>query len=435
VLERIALRDDHAWISVAPADRLQAEARRLEQAADAAGGIEHLPLYGVPVGVKDNIDVEGFATTNACPDYSYRPKHSATAIRRLLAAGAVVVGKTNLDQFATGLVGARSPYGTCESVFGGGLISGGSSSGSAIAVASGVVPVAVATDTAGSGRVPAAMNGIVGLKPTLGMISTRGLVPACRSIDCITVMATRVDDAVSLYSVLSGPDPQDPWSRPEPRDLLPEPAAAPRLGMPPAAALEFFGDEPMRRAHLDARAAAAAGLGSTVRAIDLDPFFEAGSLLYQGPWVAERDADLGDFIRAHPDSVLPVIRQVIVGGAGYSAVDTFRAQHRLRELRHRIGAGWQDVDAIVLPTVGTTFTIDQVLADPVDRNTQLGRYTEFANLLDLAALSVPAGMTADGRPTSLMLVGPARSERVLAQIGATLLDETSRPADRPAEEP
>jgi allophanate hydrolase len=425
VLRRIAERDDSAWISLRGEAELLATARRLEDVA-ARDGIEHLPLYGVPVAVKDSIDVAGLPTTLACPDFAYVPDTSATAVRRLEAAGAFVVGKTNLDQFATGLNGTRSPYGVPRSVYGGDLISGGSSSGSAVAVASGCVPVAIATDTAGSGRVPAAMNGIVGLKPTPGMISTAGLVPACRSADCVTVMASRVDDAMAVYDAVAAPDPGNPWSRPEPRDLTaPSTARPPRLGLPAPVALEFFGDDVMRDAHLAARAHAAARLGADTVDVDLAPFHEAGDLLYGGPWVAERDADLGDFIRANPDSVLPVIRDIIVGGPRYSAVDTFRAQHRVTRLRHEVRTVWEHTDALLLPTVGTTFTVAEILADPVDRNTMLGHYTRFGNLLDLAAIAFPAGTTPDGRPLSLMLVGPARSDRVLADLAGRVLGESA----------
>jgi allophanate hydrolase len=428
VLRRIAERDDSAWISLRGEAELLATARHLEDVA-ARDGIEHLPLYGVPVAVKDSIDVAGLPTTLACPDFAYVPDTSATVVRRLEAAGAFVVGKTNLDQFATGLNGTRTPYGIPRSVYGGDLISGGSSSGSAVAVASGCVPVAIATDTAGSGRVPAAMNGIVGLKPTPGMISTAGLVPACRSADCVTVMATRVDDAMAVFDAVAAPDPGNPWSRPEPRDLTDPPAnRAPRLGLPAPVALEFFGDDVMRAAHLAARAQAAARLGADTVDVDLTPFHEAGDLLYGGPWVAERDADLGDFIRANPDSVLPVIRDIIVGGPPYTAVDAFRAQHRVTRLRHQVRTVWEHADALLLPTVGTTFTVAEMLADPLDRNTMLGHYTRFGNLLDLAAIAFPAGTTPDGRPLSLMLVGPARSDRVLAGLAGRILGESARAA-------
>ena len=273
-------RDNHAWITVASAEDLLAEAGRLEAAAGAAGGIDHLPLYGVPLAVKDNIDVAGFPTTNACPDFAYQPERSATAVQRAIDAGAIVVGKTNLDQFATGLVGVRTPYGIPESVFGQGMVSGGSSSGSALAVATGVVPVALATDTAGSGRVPAALNGIIGIKPTLGLVSTLGLLPACRTIDGITVMGSRLDDALTLLSVIVGPDPDNPWGRDDAALSPVAVGAAPiRLGLPAADALEFFGDEPMRQAHLAARDQAVDLVDADRVEVDLQPFLEAGTLL------------------------------------------------------------------------------------------------------------------------------------------------------------
>jgi allophanate hydrolase len=422
-------RDDHAWITVGTAADLLAAAAALEaRAAD----LEHLPLYGVPLAVKDNIDVAGYPTTNACPDFSYRPERSATAVQRAVDAGAIVVGKTNLDQFATGLVGARSPYGMPMSVFGQDIVSGGSSSGSALAVATGIVPVALATDTAGSGRVPAALNGIIGIKPTLGLVSTLGLQPACRTIDGITVMGTTMADAMTLFSVIVGPDPDNPWGR-TPAALSParNPAGDEkplRLGLPASSSLEFFGDVAMRQAHLAAREKAVSQLGAATVEIDLTLFLEAGALLYQGAWVAERLADLEPFLTAHPvethpDSVHPVVRGIIEGGARFSAADAFRTQHRLRNLRHLTKPVWDDVDALLLPTIGTTFTLDEVLAEPMARNAALGHYTHFTNLLDLAALSLPAGLTSDGRPAALMLIGPANSDLTLASIAATLLNE------------
>ena len=431
VLDRIAARgDDHAWISRFPVEALHGRAAELERRA-LAGGIGGMPLYGVPVAVKDSIDVEGLPTTNACPDYAYLPRRSAFAIRRLIEAGAIVIGKTNLDQFATGLVGVRSPYGAPESVFGGGMISGGSSSGSAVAVAAGVVPVAIATDTAGSGRVPAALNGIVGMKPTLGLISTTGLLPACRSIDCISVMSTGVEDALAVLDVISGPDPDNPWSRPV--GLRPPLIGPPRLGLPVVDDLEFFGDHAMRGAHLAARDRAVAELGASTHPVPLADFREAGALLYAGPWVAERLADLAGFLASHPDSVLPVTRSIIEGGASFSAAEAFGAQHRMAELRLAVTRLFGHVDALVLPTIGTTFTQDQVRADPIATNTMLGHYTQFANLLDLCAISLPAGRTGDGRPVSLMLLAPAGGDLVLGELARRLLGEQP-PAVSPAPE-
>ncbi|MCE0764791.1 allophanate hydrolase [Pseudonocardia kujensis] len=409
VLGRIAERgDDAVWISVTPAAELRERAAELEDLDPAA-----LPLYGVPVAVKDNIDVAGLPTTAACPAFSRTPTVDAGAVRRLREAGAVVVGKTNLDQFATGLNGGRSPYGAPESVFGGDLISGGSSSGSAVAVAAGIVPVALGTDTAGSGRVPAALNGVVGLKPTRGLVGASGVVPACRSLDCVSVFTRDTADAAAVLRVLAGPDPDDPWSRtgtPLPRGLT--------LAVPED--LDFEGDAGMRTAFEAAADAAVARSTGFVRT-SVGPLREAGDLLYGGPWVAERLAVLQDFLAAHPDGVLPVTRAVIERGAGFSAVDAFRAQYRLQELKAWTDRLFATADLLLLPTVPTTFTRAELAAEPVARNLVLGRYTQFTNLLDLAALAVPAGTTADGRPCGVTLVGPAFSEDRLLAAAAALV--------------
>jgi len=397
-------RGDAAWITVfAPAD-LHARADEL-----VARGPAGLALYGVPFAVKDNIDVAGLPTTAACPAFAHTPARHASAVDRLLAAGAIAVGKTNLDQFATGLNGTRSPYGAPESVFGGDLISGGSSSGSAVAVASGVVTFALGTDTAGSGRVPAAMNGIVGLKPTRGLVGTTGVLPACRSLDCVSVFARDVPDAAAVLAVLAGPDPDDPWSRPAP---LAAPTGTSRLAL--ADGLDFAGDTAMATAFAAVADRAAARAAGTVH-VPVEPLVEAGDLLYTGPWVAERLAGLEAFLDAHPDAVLPVIRDVVEKGRGFTAVDAFRARHRLQELRAVCARIWERADVLLLPTVPTTFTRAQLAEEPVARNLVLGRYTQFANLLDLAALAVPVGTTPDGRPVGVTLLGPAFSEgRLLA---------------------
>jgi allophanate hydrolase len=430
-------RANNAWISVASSADLLAQAARLE--ALAPENVSAMPLFGVPIAVKDNIDVAGFPTTNACPDFAYRPQRSATAVQRLIDAGAIVVGKTNLDQFATGLVGVRSPYGYSESVFGQGVVSGGSSSGSALAVAGGVVPVALATDTAGSGRVPAALNGIIGIKPTLGIVSTVGLLPACRTIDGITVMGTTIDDALAVLDVIVGPDPENPWGRAD-ASLHPATVTDLRIGVPAASTLQFFGDGAMRDAHLAARDRALDALDAITKEVDLEPFLAAGALLYDGAWVAERLAVLEPFLRDHPledfpDTMHPVVRGIIEGGAKYSAADQFRTEHTLKNLRHVTSTVFQDVDALLLPTIGTTVTIDEVLAEPLARNAVLGHYTHFANLLDLAAISLPAGTTADGRPAALMLVGPPYSDLTLAGIAAAILGERPGTAIEPLPEP
>lgn len=408
VLERIAGRGDAAvWISRFSPEVLHARCDALEAARDRA------PLWGVPFAVKDNIDVAGLPTTAACPAFSYDPTTDATAVRLLLDAGAIAVGKTNLDQFATGLTGTRSPYGAPESVFGGDLISGGSSSGSAVAVAAGVVPFALGTDTAGSGRVPAAMNGIVGLKPTRGLVSTAGVVPACRSLDCVSVFAPDVAGARDVLAVLARPT------------LVQEGHRQGRYGPEGG-----FAESPTARVavaaaglDLDPGFAAAwarfAGLGP---AVDIAPLIEAGALLY-GPWVAERLADLEPFLDAHPDGVLPVTRAVLERGRDVTGAAVFRAQHRLARLRAETDRIWDTADALLVPTVPTTFTRTQIADDPIGHNLALGRFSQCANLLDLAALAVPAGTTADGRPFGVTLYGPARSEDRLMSVAHQLFEE------------
>ncbi|CDO05308.1 allophanate hydrolase [Mycolicibacterium cosmeticum] len=415
VADAIAARgDDGTWLSTVRRDELLAAATEIENRP----GARTLPLYGVPFGVKDSIDVAGVPTTLSCPDYAYIAEHTAPAVQRLLDAGALYVGKTNLDQFATGLNGTRTPYTVPRSVFGAELISGGSSSGSALAVALGQVPFAVATDTAGSGRVPAALNGVVGFKPSRGLISTVGLVPACKSLDCLSVMAGCIDDVDRVFDVLAGRDDGDPWSR----DRGPRYDGAPiRVGLPPVAELEFFGDDAMRAAHLGFREHLERQ-AVTVE-VSLAPFLAAGTLLYQGPWVAERLVEFGDFLAEHPDSIHPVVRDIFRSGLNYTAVDAFAALQKLQDLKAEVGRLWQSMDVLVVPTIGTTFTVEQVLARPIDCNTMLGHYTHFGNLLDLLGVAVPLGVTSDGRPYSAMLLGDALSDDTVLTLAAQILDE------------
>ncbi len=418
VLTRLAARgDDGVWISLVPEAGLRARADEL-----TARGPAGLPLFAVPFAVKDNIDVAGLPTTAACPAFAYSPAVDATAVRLLLDAGAIVVGKTNLDQFATGLTGARSPYGSPESVFGGDLVSGGSSSGSAVAVALGQVAFALGTDTAGSGRVPAALNGIVGLKPTRGLVSTAGVVPACRSLDCVSVFAHDLDDAAAVLAVLAAPDPADPWSRPVSGNGGQDRHFHLRLLLPTD--LDFEGDDAVATRFAEVAARATERAGGVVR-IPTGPLREAGDLLYGGPWVAERLAGLETFLAEHPDDVLPVTRAVIEQGARHTAVDAFRGLHRLQELRAWTDRLWERADALLLPTVPTTFTRAEIAEEPVARNLVLGRYTQFANLLDLAAVAVPAGTTPDGRPVGVTLLGPAFSDDELIRIAGELIEEAA----------
>ncbi|WP_405493241.1 allophanate hydrolase [Nocardia sp. NBC_00511] len=424
VADAIAARGaDGTWITPVPRERLLADAAEIERRP----GARMLPLYGVPFGVKDSIDVAGWPTTLACPDFAYVATETAPAVQRLLDAGALFVGKTNLDQFATGLNGTRTPYPIPRSVYDDELICGGSSSGSARAVALGQVPFCVATDTAGSGRVPAALNGIVGWKPSRGLISTVGLVPACRSLDCMTLMATTVEDLDLVFDVIAGVDPRDPWSRVRgPRF----PGGRLRVGLPEAKELDFFGDEVFERAHLGVRGRLTRS-GFDCVPMTLEPFLEAGDLLYQGPWVAERLVEFEEFLAEHPDSILPVIREILTGAFRFTAVDVFRAQQTLQQLRAVVARLWHEFDVVVTPTIGTTFTVAQVLADPIRTNTVLGHYTHFGNLLDLTAISVPVGAAADGRPVSAMVFGPALADDLVLAAAARILDEPRRPAAHP----
>ena len=415
VLGRIAGRgDDAVWISLVERAVLHDRAGALEA---ARGDGELPPLFGVPFAVKDNIDVAGLPTTAACPAFAYTPTVDAGSVRRLLDAGAVVIGKTNLDQFATGLVGVRSPYGAPESVFGGDLVSGGSSSGSAVAVAAGLVAFSLGTDTAGSGRVPAAMNGIVGLKPTRGLVGASGVVPACRSLDCVSVFTRDLDDAADVLAVLAGPDPADPWSRESTFSTRRDDRSSTRLLLPVTGHLDFAGDTAMEDA-FTAVTTRVAPAGT----VEMGPLLEASDLLYGGPWVAERLADLQDFLATHPDDVLPVTRAVIERGRDVTGVDAFRGVHRLQELRAWCDRLWERADALLLPTVPTTFTRAQIAEQPVARNLVLGRWTQFANLLDLAAVAVPIGTTSDGRPAGVTLIGPAFSEDRLFAAARELID-------------
>ncbi|WP_432827789.1 allophanate hydrolase [Dactylosporangium sp. CA-092794] len=400
------------WISRVAPEALRRRAAELQ-------GKEHLPLYGIPFAVKDNIDVAGMETTAGCPAFAYTAQRSAPVVERLLAAGAMLVGKTNLDQFATGLTGSRSPYGAVESVYGGGLIAGGSSSGSAVAVAAGLVAFALGTDTAGSGRVPAALNGIVGLKPTPGLLSTLGVVPACRSLDCVSVFALNVADAATVLDVVAGAHEDDPWSRAAPAGRTARSPETVRLGVARPETLNFEGDRGQAERYVGG-CVALARLTGEAETVDLEPLLEAGALLYQGPWVAERLADLEGFLREHADEVLPLTRGILGGGRRFSATETFRAQHRLRELQAAAARLFERIDVLALPTIPTTYTLDEIAADPLRRNAILGRYTQFANLLDLAAVTVPNGHTADGRPASLSLIGPAFSEPTLLALAGAL---------------
>ncbi len=414
VYERIAAGPlDPVWISVVPRDKAIARARKLER--DPLAAVR--PLYGVPFAIKDNIDLAGLPTTAACPAFSFTPGHSATVVQALIDAGAIAIGKTNMDQFATGLVGTRSPHGACSSVFDGRYISGGSSSGSAVAVARGMASFALGTDTAGSGRVPAAFNGLIGLKPTRGSISARGVVPACRTLDCVSVFTLNCDDAQTVWTVARGYDPEDSYSR----VARPGEAAAPwverdfTFGVPPASQLEFFGDTAAAALYADALHRLEF-LGGRRVEIDFSIFRAAAELLYAGPWVAERYAALREFIEQSADAMNPVVRGIIEGARRYSAADAFAAEYALHDLRRSADAQWERMDVMALPTAPTIYTHQEVAAEPLRLNTNLGYYTNFVNLLDLAAVAAPAGRRPNGLPFGISLIGPAFSDEALLAL-------------------
>ena len=403
--------DNPIWIGLAPESAALARAAEIERVPDA---VERLPLYGVPFAVKDNIDVAGMPTTAACREYAYVPARNATCVQRLLDAGAICIGKTNLDQFATGLTGTRSPYGAVRNPFNSAYISGGSSSGSAVAVALGLASFALGTDTAGSGRVPAGFNNIVGLKPTRGLVSTSGVVPACRSLDCVSVFAFAAADAHLVFDALNAFDATDEYARGD-RSLIGKPVDQYRFGVPQRSSREFFGDAAYERL-FDEAIERLSRIGGQPVEVDFTPFFATAELLY-GPWVAERYAGLRTFLDAHADKLHPATREVIMQSARYSAVDAFAAQHRLARLKREAGAVWEAIDALVVPTAGTIYEIAAVEADPIRLNSNLGRTTNFVNLLDLAAIAVPSGFRPDGLPFGVTLIAPALTDAWLCALG------------------
>jgi allophanate hydrolase len=409
-----AFGDKALFITVRDRAEALSEARAL-----ADRNAEELPLFGIPFVVKDNIDVKGLPTTAACPAFSYEPKEDATAVRRLREAGAIVIGKTNLDQFATGLVGVRSPYGIPRNALREDLIPGGSSAGSATAVAAGLVPFSLGTDTAGSGRVPAMLNNIVGLKPSLGLLSTSGVVPACRSLDCVSIFALTVDDAWTVLNVAAGYDEKDPYSRCFTPDNLGSVPTGLRVGVPAPAAREFFGDREAKSGY-DAALDNLAALGLTLEEIDFQPFYETARLLYEGPWVAERYLVVRELLQKSPDALHPVTREIVAGGGRPTAADAFAAFYRLEDLRRISETVFRRIDAMVVPTAPTTYTRAQVLADPIRLNSRLGTYTNFVNLLNLCGIAVPTALSADKTPFGVTLLAPAGRDGLTASIGRAL---------------
>lgn len=387
--------------------------------AGAAAG----PLAGLSFAVKDNIDVAGVPTTAGCPAFARLAAAHAAVVQRLLDAGASLAGKTNLDQFACGLNGTRSPYGEVPNAFDARYVSGGSSSGSAYVVATGQVDFALGTDTAGSGRVPAGLNNIVGLKPSRGLLSAFGVVPAAQSADCVSVFARDVATAVDVLRAAAGPDARDPYSR----ELVLRDQAFPaafRFGVPDA--LAFFGDAAAEAAFAEAKARLVA-LGGTAVTIDYAPLAEAAALLYESALVAERYAAVRGFVDAHADAVIEPVRGILEGGRAYGAADVFEAQTRLRALAQRIAPMWRAIDLLLVPTAPTHYTREAMRADPVALNRNLGAYTNFVNLLDYAAISVPSALRADGLPFGITLIGPCGSDLALAELGQRYHHATGLP--------
>ena len=404
--------DPALFIALRPLEDALAIAARLE-----AEGPAGKPLYGVPFAVKDNIDVAGLPTTAACPAFEYLPAASSFVVARLEAAGAIVVGKTNLDQFATGLVGVRSPYGVPRNALRPELIPGGSSAGSGTSVGAGLVPFSLGTDTAGSGRIPAAMNGIVGLKPSLGALSATGVVPACKSVETISIFALDVADAFATFEVAAGYDAADPYSKPLPAPKFAAPPPKLRIGVPRKDQLVFLGDS-VGEAAFAADIAGLAGLGAEIVEFDIAPFFEIAKLLYEGPWVAERSSACKALLEPNPDALHPVTRKIIEGARRFDAVAAFEASYKLAALRRATQPVWGRFDVRAVPTMPRFYTVAEVEADPVRTNSNNGTYTNFVNLLDLSAIAYPSGLRTDGLPSSVTLIAPSGADGLIATLAA-----------------
>ena len=424
-LARLATYDSiqpQIWISRASPDALIDAARAIDARITAG---ETLPLAGVPFAVKDNIDVAGFETTAACPAFAYQPGASATVVERLLAAGAICVGKTNLDQFATGLNGTRSPYGAPRNAYNLAYVSGGSSSGSSSAVAAGLVAFALGTDTAGSGRVPAAFQHLIGFKPSKGRWSNSGLVPACRTLDCITVFTDDTADARLIDSIVAGFDAVDAYSKPH----TDRPIARRTIGVPRRDQRVFFGD--LESEYLYDRAFKKLAELGTIVEIDYAPLQEAAQLLYSGPWVAERTAALAGMLANDPDAIDPTVREIVSVGLETRAVDLFNGIYRLAELKRHADTLWQSIDLMAFPTTGSTYRVAELAAAPIALNSALGFYTNFVNLLDMAALAIPAGTRANGTGFGITLIGPADTDRALIDVADAYLAVADLPPPPP----
>lgn len=402
--------DPGIFLALADPDRLHAEARALGAFDPVAK-----PLWGIPFAVKDNIDAAGLPTTAAAPAFSYRPSRDAFAVQRLREAGALLIGKTNLDQFAAGLVGVRTPHPVPRNAIDPSIVPGGSSSGSAVAVARGIVSFSLGTDTAGSGRVPAGLNNIVGLKPSVGAISNAGVVPACRTLDCVSIFALTVDDAWRTYEVMAAHDHDDPFSRPVTLGSMRPQCEHPVIGIPSEKHLRFFGDEAAAAAWSAARRLLDR-LGARVAEIDMTPFFEAAALLYEGPWIAERYAAIRNFIETNAKDVHPVTLGIITGAGRFSAADAFQGVYRLAELKRLVEPVLASVDALAVPTAPLAPTLQDLREDPIGPNSRLGTYTNFVNLLDMCGIAVPGPFRSDGRAAGITFLGARGRDAAIASL-------------------
>jgi len=427
-----AVNDPGIFIHLCDRDSLRAQ-------AEALGEYDpKMPLWGIPYAAKDNIDVAGIETTAACPAYAYTPQDDAFLIANLRAAGALMIGKTNLDQFATGLVGVRTPYGAPLNAVDPEIVPGGSSGGSGVIVGHGIVTFSLGTDTAGSGRVPAALNNIVGLKPTLGALSASGVVPACRSIETVSIFALTVDDAYEAFAVARGFDPADAYSKPLVHEALTAPPKALRVGVPDAATIEFFGDT-VQQAAFDRDVAMLKAAGAEIEYLDFEPLYAIARMLYEGAWVAERYTVIDDLLKTNPDAIHPVTRKIITHAETMSAADAFRGMYRLADLKRAAEPMLAGLDLLCVPTIPTFYSVKDLEADPVTPNSNNGTYTNFVNLLDMCGIAVPTAPRSDGRPGSVTLLAGAGQDALVAAVARGFeadcprnLGATAHPVQTPA---
>ncbi|MBE9065276.1 allophanate hydrolase [Leptolyngbya cf. ectocarpi LEGE 11479] len=411
--------DDGIWTCTLSEETLSERAVALTNMS--ASQRSQLPLWGIPFSVKDCIDVAGIPTSAACPAFAYNATHTNPVVQKLLDAGAILIGKTNLDQFATGLVGIRTGYIAPHNAFSKDYIPGGSSSGAALSVAHGLVSFAIGTDTGGSGRVPAGFNNIVGLKPTRGLLSTRHTVEACRTLDCLSIFSLTATDAQTVLAVAQGYDPDNPFSRPagaSPASLSSYQTRQPfRFGVPRPNQREFFGNGDIETCYSNA-IKILTDLGGVCIEIDFEPFLQANNLLFNGPWVAERYASVGTFVEANPDRVFPTTRKIILNAKNLSASQAFEGIYAMETLKQKIKPLWQEIDCLMVPTTGTVYRIEEVEKEPLALNANLGYYTNFVNLLDLSAIAIPNGFQSNGIPTGITFIAPPYSENYLVGLGS-----------------